>query len=198
MGGDDDRRAALANLLHQRPEFPAGEGVEAGGGLVQDNQLGVVDEAGGQGEALLLAAGQVPDAAVFLPGQADQLQELGRGQPLGVEAAKQGKYLGQSEVLVVGGRLELHTGAGLDGAALGSAVEAEYGHPAGVGAQQPLDDFQGSGLSRAVGAQKTVDFAAFHRKGKAVHGKDFAVPLDQIFHQQRLRHSSQRCYHSQL
>ena len=67
-------RAAFPHLADEGPEIPAGNRVEAGGGLIEYDQLRVVDKAGGEGEALLLATGKLPDTTAGLVGQSDQVE----------------------------------------------------------------------------------------------------------------------------
>jgi hypothetical protein len=58
VGGHQDGALFGAEFGEQRVDFKADLRVEAGGGLVEEEQRGVVDEAQRDGEALLLAAGE--------------------------------------------------------------------------------------------------------------------------------------------
>ena len=80
MGGQDDRFAALARALDEGPEGVAGLGVEAGGRLVEEEDLGVVDQGGGEGDALLLAAGEGAEEGAGAVGEIDAGEECGDGE----------------------------------------------------------------------------------------------------------------------
>jgi hypothetical protein len=51
---------------------------------------------------------------------------------------------------------------------------------AGVGLEQPLEDFDRRRLARAVGAKQPEALAAIDAKREAVNGDDISVTLDQI------------------
>ncbi len=57
-------RSLGANVVDQRPELAARERVDAGGGLVEDQQLGVVDQRTAQSELLLHAARELAGRTV--------------------------------------------------------------------------------------------------------------------------------------
>ncbi len=54
----------------------AERGVEGGEGLVEEDDLGLRGEGAGQGDALLLAAGELMGVAAGQAGQADQFEQL--------------------------------------------------------------------------------------------------------------------------
>ena len=56
MRGEDDGAAGGLELLDELPHLAAGLRIEAGGGLVEEQQVGVADQRAGHREALLLAA----------------------------------------------------------------------------------------------------------------------------------------------
>ena len=61
MGGEQDAELVLGDGLHQDlQELPAGQRVEAGDRLVEDQQLGSLGQAQGEGELSALPAGQLP------------------------------------------------------------------------------------------------------------------------------------------
>ena len=59
-------------------------------------------------------------------------------------------------------------------------VEARHGAPAGSRCQQPAEHADDGGFARAVGSQKTEDFALGHLEGNVVHGHEIAEGLDQV------------------
>ena len=72
VGGEQDGAALLGLLPHRGPERAPGLDVQAGGGLVEHDQVGVGDQRHGEPDPLLLAAGEAADPP---------LGELGRRRP---------------------------------------------------------------------------------------------------------------------
>ena len=70
-------RAALTQAVHQFPEAAPGQGVHAGGGLVEDQQVRLVDEGAAQAQLLLHTAGQIHGGAIGEGGEARRLGQLG-------------------------------------------------------------------------------------------------------------------------
>ncbi len=48
LGGEEDGRALVVERRHLLPDRLAADGVEAGRGLVEEEDLGLVDEGGGE------------------------------------------------------------------------------------------------------------------------------------------------------
>ena len=104
--GDDEGGAALHDLHQRPPDLELGLGVDARGGVVQDQYLGVDDERPGNGDALALAARQgqsalADDGLVALRQGLDEgcrLGAFGRLADLGVARP------GASEADVLGDR----------------------------------------------------------------------------------------------
>jgi hypothetical protein len=69
--GDDDGGAAFGQRRDAAPELAARQRVGAAGGLVQEQDLGLVQQAGGHGQALLVAAGQLAAGRVEFMGQVE-------------------------------------------------------------------------------------------------------------------------------
>ena len=138
---------------------------------------GSLTRAGRQGEALLLAAGQLADPVPGLVFQVHPRQQFPGRQTPGVEAAQQGKNFAEGQVFVVRGSLQLNAGAGLDFAPLAGGVQPQHADFAGVGMLQALDDFQRGGLARPVGPQQPENLALLNAEGKTINGDNVAVPL---------------------
>src|SRR5438105_4885377 len=77
VGGHQDRRLGLViDLEEELHDLPAGGRVEVAGGLVGDDEPRLVHEGPCDGDALLLAAGELTGILVELAGQSDGLQRL--------------------------------------------------------------------------------------------------------------------------
>ena len=99
MGGEQHRGAELAQRTDQRPELPARLGVEAGRGLVEEQQRGPADDAERDVEPAALAAGQRLAARPRLLGQArparaPRRDPAGRGSRRPAPAASRGRSAG--------------------------------------------------------------------------------------------------------
>ena len=84
MGGEHDAELVLGDGLHQvLQELAAGQRVERGDRLVQDQQLGPLGQAQGEGELGALAAGQLarPAAAGSRPSRAIRSRARASSQP---------------------------------------------------------------------------------------------------------------------
>ncbi len=105
LGGQQQRGAALDQALDRAPHVRAAGGVEPGGGLVEEDDGAVDDEAGGEVESPAHAAGVGADLAVGGVSDAEPLEQLARargrvalGEPL--QAREQHQVLAAGEPLV--------------------------------------------------------------------------------------------------
>ena len=81
VGDDDDGDALLAVERHQRlHDLVRGAGVEIAGRLVGEQQARSVDQGPRDGDALLLAAGELRRRVVFAFAEAEQLQRRARAR----------------------------------------------------------------------------------------------------------------------
>jgi len=76
MGGQNQRLASRLELFEAFPDQVAGLRVEAGGRLVEEDDVGVVDHRPGQRQPTLHAAGQRRQAGVSLARQAGKVEQL--------------------------------------------------------------------------------------------------------------------------
>src|SRR5438270_421264 len=82
--GENPRRPVMTppprgELVELLPEVAAGLGVHARGRLVEQQELGPVNQTRGQGEALLPAAGQLAGELPLPPAQPEPFQALAHG-----------------------------------------------------------------------------------------------------------------------
>jgi hypothetical protein len=98
MGGDDDGGAETVHLLEQLHQTLGLGVVEVAGRFVGKEQAGAVDNGSGDGDALLLAAGQLGWAGVGLFGKANPAEHFADvGADLALGAA--GDAEGQRDVV---------------------------------------------------------------------------------------------------
>jgi hypothetical protein len=74
--GDDDRPALPAQVGEQRADLHDARRVQAVRGLVEDEQLGIGQQRGGDPEALLHPEREAPDGLAVAPGEADGVEDL--------------------------------------------------------------------------------------------------------------------------
>ena len=66
VGGEEDRFVLLFELLEEISDGAAGDGVEAGGGLVEEEDVGAADQRAGERDLAFVAAAEVLDVFVDL------------------------------------------------------------------------------------------------------------------------------------
>ena len=77
MGGQQNAGAVGAQILDEVPEDVAGLGVEAGGGLIEEQQLGAADDGQGDIEAAATSSRQARDAGAGVVGESHTIDGLG-------------------------------------------------------------------------------------------------------------------------
>jgi hypothetical protein len=157
-------------------------GVEAVGRLVQDEDLGVAEQGGGQLQALAHPEGELADPASGHVGQAHQVERL--AHPGHGDAGPQGH--GLQVVLGAAGGVEAggfeHRADVVDGVVqLHVPAAAERGRPVGDG-HQAEEHAKGGGLARAVGPEEARDPARRHLEAEVIDSPEgpelLAEPLD--------------------
>ncbi len=109
VGGREEHGGAGCGLAgHEAPKLGAADRIDTGGGLVEDQQVGTVQDGHGEGELLAHAAGELPGQAVGCRRQPGGGEELGgacaqRGAAQPVGAAGKGQVLGGGQVVVHAG-----------------------------------------------------------------------------------------------
>src|SRR6266545_4264611 len=141
VGGEQDRLAEVAQALHQLPRAAPGRGIEAGGRLVEEEQVGVADDAEGEVQAALLAAGQRPGPRRPLVAETDHVDHLGGVARVRVVAAEQRDDLLDAQLAVDAGGLEHDADPFAEGPLAALRIEVDPGDRLDlpIGLAQPLD-----------------------------------------------------------
>ena len=153
--GEDDRLAAFVEAGEELFEGAAGGRVEAVEGLVGEEELGVVDEGAGDGEALGHSAAEGFDGVVGAVGEVNILEEGGGagGRVFdAVEFAEELEVLAGGEVAVEHGLVADEADARADGG--GGALLAEERKRAGGGSGEGGEEAKEGALAGAVGAEE--------------------------------------------
>ena len=153
MGRQQDRAALAAHLQDRIVQLATGLGVEAGRRLVEEEDLGLVDERQGQREALPLAAGEGVEGTVGFLAQGEAVDELIDVGPGAVEGAEQPQGLARRDLVLQRGGLQRDADPLLDAIGLPQRVHVAQPDRAAVGAAQADDAFDGRGLAGAVRAE---------------------------------------------
>ena len=110
--GEHDRDAVVAQLLEQLPDGAADAGVEAGGGLVDEHQLGAADQRHRQAEPLLLAAGEPAVRRAAAVAEAEPLDQQPDVERVGVQPGDVAQHLDRPDAAPRAAALEHHADAG--------------------------------------------------------------------------------------
>src|SRR6266481_10125146 len=157
-------------------------GIEPGGRLIEEQDLGVVDESHGEGQTLLLSARELAVEGIALFFQTEALEQFLRIAPPLVKAGEETQCFHHAKL--VWKRRELQRGADFMLQFLGVAlrVQSANGDAAAIKRAQPLENLNGAGFSCAVRPEQPENLAFFHGKADAANGFHVAVSLEEIFH----------------
>ena len=185
VGREQDRPAARLHAEDEVPQRAPSRRIEAGGGLVEEHELGIVDEREGHAQALALAAGQDPGLGVAPLAQVERLDQLGGRAGVAVEAAEQVEDLGDRELRIEGSGLEAHPDPWLELVRAAGDIDPEHGDLAAVGRPKALEDLDRRGLAGAVGSEETEDLAGGDVEVDAGDRLDLVIALGQATHPDR-------------
>ena len=179
VGGEQDGRAARAQLGHQRVQFRARGHVQARGRLIQDHDRRVVSDGQREGQAAAQPDGELMILRGQLAAQPHPLQQIApRGHA--VVRGEEAQRLVHRHGVRQAAALELHTEQAAQLARLAGRVDAQDGQVAAVGLADPFQAFQCGGLARAVRPQQPEDLAGMRLEADVVCGDDGAVALAQV------------------
>ena len=187
--GQHDGRAVAGQPGDQPPEVAPRLGVEPGGRLVEEEQLGPADDAERDVEAAPLPARELRGAAVALLRQPDGLEDLVdvAGVPIDLRGA--GDHLAHRQQVESLRALE-HDAQPLPPVEpSGLGVLPQDAHLAAVAAAEPLEDLHGRGLPGAVGAEQREDLSVVDLEVDAGDGGDAPIALVQALDLDRCAHA---------
>ena len=188
MSGDEDGDVLLiAQHREVLPEVAPGAGIEAGGGFVEQQDAGMMQQSFGQFEAALHAAGESLDAFLGAIRQADAaehfLNALFQGGPAqAVKMSLMPQILGGRELDV--DALGLEDDADLAAQAAGSCAASQpmIGGAAAAGNHQRGENAKQRGLAAAIGPEQAEQFCGAHVEGDAVQRGAVPIAMDQILY----------------
>ena len=179
VGGEDDGDALGAEGEDEVADFAGAAGVDAGGGFVEDEEAGAVDDGLGEADALEHAFGVAGEGAIGGVFEVDEVEEFGAAVAEGgaadaAEFAVEGEGFAAGEVAVEVGVFgeEADVFAAVDA----GGVAAEDGAGALGGAEEAEEDLHGGAFAGAVGADEAVDLAWGDFEGDVVHGGHGLAP----------------------
>lgn len=185
MGGDEEGHAEAGELEEEVPEFAAGDGVDAGGGFVEEEDLGLVHEGAGHGEALAPAAGEEGGAAVEVGlevGEGDEFFAAGFefGAVEAVEASVELEVFEGGEFVVEGEFLGHIADEAFD--LFGGLFDVEAGDFGGSfgGFEDAAEHADDGGFAGAVGAEEAKDGAFGDVEGDVVDGGEVAEAFGEV------------------
>src|SRR6266567_924955 len=174
--GQDDGRPPLATEVGDlSPQADGDVRVEAQGRLVEEEDLGVIEQRLGEGEPLLETGGERVVLGLGVRPQLALLDELVDAAPQAmppeaVESSVEGQDLGRPETPHEGRVAARHVEPPPDRPRLAHDVMAEDGRRSRVGKEQGGQDGQERGLPRPVGPEQAEDGAAWNLQARAPEG----------------------------
>ena len=168
------------------PEHVAGGRVHAGGGLVEDQHLGLVQAGGGQLQALADAQRQAGRHGLGIGAQLEGVERgfdglIGGGRIHAVQAGVQLQVLAHGQLFVQREELR-HVADVQPGAQVGGVHRLTQQARRALGdVEQAGEHLHGRGLATAVGAEEAEDLAAGNTEGHVTGGHEVAKAAGQAF-----------------
>ena len=187
MGGEEHSHIfVLPQRLHHVPQKAAGLWVESGCRLVEDKNLGFVQQCSGNVDSAALTAGELAQRAVYYILEVKQFRKLLKAffEGFARDSVKRGAT---AQILLYCQLLIEHTAlehnAKLSGNVLHAGINtfAADLNTAAVLFELPADNRNRSRFACSVHAEEGEKLALLYMKGKVIHGVNFAEGLVQIF-----------------
>src|SRR5690606_1262939 len=169
--------------------------VESGGGFVEEQQVGIAQDAQRDVEPTALPPGQVPGPRLSLVAQPDGRDDLGGVAGVGVVAREMVHQLLDGDLVVARGALQ-HDADALAPARAGPLrVVAEDADLAGIPIAVPLEDLDSGRLTGTVRPEQREDLAGADVEVEAVDRGDIGVRLAQATDPDRVLRCGGSCRH---
>src|SRR2546425_8895501 len=178
MRRQEDRLAARADAAHQLPDRAARLRIEPGGQLVEEHDVGVVDQGQHDEQPLLLTAGQRHEPGVSLVGEPELLEQpIAIRRPPPIQRRPEIDRLPHLDPLLQLRLLELHADAILQFVDVAERIEPEHRDSAAIGHAQSLDALQRGRLAGAVRSDQSEDLAIVDLERHLIDRDRLAVGL---------------------
>ena len=159
VGREQHGGPGVAQAPDQPPHIPSALGVEAGGGLIEEDELRLAHQGARQVEATSLSTGEPPDGRPLPVGEVEHRERVGDRPGTGHCRRPHPQGLGDGEVTGEAAELEEDAGTTAYFGTVPDRIEAEHPDLTRRRLPQTLDDLQGRGLAGAVGAEQGGDRA---------------------------------------
>ena len=173
--GEKDGTALFLEGADDVPELTTALGIESGGGLVEKEDTRIADQCGGDGKALLLAAGKLANPSVGLLSQFEFLKNVGGWARFGVETGEELDGFAHSQLF---GQARLLKGDANPLAQLTFVFVpsvAKNAHFSSGRGEQAFEDFDGRGLPCSVRTEESEALASVDLQAQAAYGFNFAI-----------------------
>src|SRR6516165_12482818 len=161
VGRDQDREAVARHVMNEVPELASRLGVDACGRLVEQQELRLVQDAGGKRKALFPAAGELRGKLVATVSEPHALHDATHCLAcVGhlVNACHEIEILEHRQVVVEAELLRHVADLVADQWRLPDDVEPKTGAVSAVGDEEPAQYANGGSLAATIGAEKAADF----------------------------------------
>ena len=173
VGCEDNGFAGFGELIHAFPEGAAGGNIHAGGGLIQNEDIGVMHGGDSEPDALLLPAGAFTDLAMRQLGQVCVGKHLINVDAGGIERGKHFEGLPHGQVFEKAAGLQNSPNI----AALHRLFRGDTLHGEGSSRRfgQPQNHINESGFARPVWTEQGYDFALADGEVEIIDGSEGAA-----------------------
>ncbi|MNV37275.1 hypothetical protein D3C71_1287880 [compost metagenome] len=183
VGGEQNARSLIAQLFDRILEQFDIDGVKTAEGLVQNQNLRLVDHSGDKAHFLLITLGQLLDLLVVVLGNFEAVQPVtqtpvGIGRGHAAQAGQIDDLFADLHLRVQPSLLGQITHNRLKLAAERFAVITDR---AAIGINQAKHHSHCRRLARAVGSEQSVNLTLLHAKADSVHRRFVAVLLHNTF-----------------
>ena len=175
--GQHHRLASGPNGADKIPDGVSRLRIESGGELIEEHDIGIVDERQRDEKALLLSARQGHEPGVTLLPQTKLLEQVVAIDRCRVERLPEVDRLPHFDTFLELRLLKLHPDPVLQGETVASGVKAEDRNLTAVRRAQSGDAFHRRRLARAIRSDEAEDLTTSDGKRHAVDGDERAVAL---------------------